>query len=94
VRCAAVIFVRSRLAEAARAGVDQARIDFFQVIVTEAEFFHLSRMIVLDHHIGFGNQLAGQFHAAFGFQIEHDALLIDVDPQEFVGIYFGVGLHP
>src|SRR6266550_1156220 len=58
-RRAAVVFVGTRLAEAARAGVDHARIDFFQVPVAQAKFFHLPGVVVLDDDIGFGNQLPG-----------------------------------
>src|SRR6516164_6587891 len=69
VRGAAVVLIRSRLAESTRTGIDQARIDFFEVVIAEAEFLHLSAVIVLDYDIGFRNQLPRKLDATRSLEI-------------------------
>src|SRR4029079_14585008 len=90
----AVIRVRPPLAITARTGIDQPRIETLNRFVVETEALHHAFLIVLEEHVGNRNEPARDFDALFRFQVEHDAFLIYVDPQRFVRVGSGAGLHP
>src|SRR5262245_9878079 len=62
----AVASVGSPLAIAARAGVNQARIEAFDRIVVQTESLHYSFLVILDEHIGTGDEPTSQIDSFFG----------------------------
>src|SRR5207302_672485 len=81
------VSVRSGLAEARNADVDEPRIVSGQPFVVEAPFGHLARAEILDQHVALHRQPAGERLAAGLFEIERQGLLVaalDIPPQRVV----------
>ena len=63
-RCGiAVVRIGSPLAVTARAGVDQPRVERFDRVVVQTESLHHPFLVVLDEHIGAGNEPARQLYS-------------------------------
>jgi hypothetical protein len=65
-------------APAGNGAIDQTRVDLLHCVIVEAEALHDSRREILDKHIRFGDQLAGDRSAGGDAQVERDALLVAV----------------
>ena len=67
---------RAVLAEGRERGVDQPRIDLRQRLVAEAERLERAGAIVLDEHVGGGDQLLQDLAIGLRLQVERDRALV------------------
>ena len=67
---------RALLAERRERGIDQPRIDLRQRLVAEAERLERAGAIVLDEHVGGGDQLLQHLAVGLGLQVERDRALV------------------
>ena len=77
-----VLFERAAFAETLHLRVDDTWIDLLNLFITEAEPFDRPRREVLDHHIGFPEQIPDQFETLRRFQICRHGSLIGVQDME------------
>ena len=82
--------VRAGLAIARARRVNNARVDPLQVLIAQPQLVHGPGGKVLDDNIGVCHKLFEQFFAAFGFEIERDALFIRVEHHKGITLLFGV----
>ncbi len=71
--------------------VDDARIDALHVLVADPEAFHGSFSVVLDGHIGFGQQSPRDAASLIGLQIQRDPSLVAIHHEEGGGFSVHVG---
>ncbi len=74
--------VRSGVTEARGRGIDQPWMARVQALPPEIELFHAPRTIVLDEHVGAGEQAMKDGAVVLVLEIERDALLAAVDRQQ------------
>ena len=89
-----IISVGSPLTVTARTGVNQPRVETLRRIIVQAEPLHRALLVILDEHVGARDELAREIDAPVGLQIEDDALFVDVDPQELIGVLARIARHP
>ena len=74
--------VRTVGAETLDRGVDQARIDFLQIIPAQPHPIQRAGAEVLDQHIGLPNDSSEMYFRLVGFQIQRQAALVRIERQE------------
>ena len=70
---------RTRIAESAHGGIDQARVELGQAFVGQSQALHGAGAEILHQHIGLLDQAADDGLAGCGLQIDGNALLVAVD---------------
>ena len=83
---AAAMPVRSGAAEAGQRAIDQRRMLFPEILITEPQTFHDARREILDQHVGGLQQAAHHAGAAGLFEIDRHAALVAVHHQERRGL--------
>ena len=73
---------RPGLAVSGDRAIDQLRIELMQRGIVELQSPHHARAKILDQHIGGRDQPANRFHSLGRFQIEHQAVLADIELAE------------
>ena len=74
--------VGTGLPVAGRRGINQTRVDFFEHVVAQAQFFHRTRAVVFNQNVHLFDQGFENLFALGGFQVEGKALLVAVQAHE------------
>ena len=90
-----IVAIRTREAETGRGSIDHARIDFVQHREPDAQPVHHAGRVILHQCVGFQHQLAQDFLAFVGLQVQRDAALVGVQHRHRHGCFLaGRGHQP
>ena len=91
------VLVRAGLAERGDGNHHQFGINGFQNVVTEPQAVHAAADIILDKHVGVGDEFFEDFFALRLVQIKGDALFIGIEGEveaAFLGVGMSLGKGP
>jgi hypothetical protein len=90
---AAFLPVGAGLAEAGNRRIDDARVDFLDRLVVDAELFGDARPEILDDDVGRGGELHEYFLALRLLHVERDALLVAIEHRKAIALVVDLGLE-
>src|SRR6185369_15880085 len=90
---AAFLPVGAGLAEAGNRRIDDARVDFLDRLVVDAELFGDARPEILDDDVGRGGEFHKYFLALRLLHVERDALLVAIEHRKAIALVVDLGLE-